>query len=92
MGETEIIDIVSNVGGLGVVAVFAFLLLKNYLANQQELTRTLDNHLQEQLAQARELTSALESLKNEIESHANDSHQAMRDLRDSIDRLADKIK
>lgn len=43
--NNAIITALTQFGGLGVLAFFAYILLKSFLKQQAQLTRLLDNHL-----------------------------------------------
>ena len=62
MVEGSITEVVTTYGGLGLLALFAWILLKSVLKQQEKLTQLLDNHLTTLLQRAEKTNQILEHL------------------------------
>ena len=67
--NASLLTILTQFGGLGVLAMFAWVLLKSTLKQQEKLGKLLENHLTK-LLERQELTNALLSaLVAELKAH-----------------------
>ena len=62
MGDANIVEVITSFGGLGLLGLFAWLLLKSVLKQQERLTEMIENHLKTLLDRAEKANRFLEHL------------------------------
>mgnify|MGYP001559569214 CR=1 FL=1 len=55
----EIINILTSFGGLGVLALFAYMLLKSYTKNMDRITKLMDKHFEQDIENQTNINIAL---------------------------------
>ena len=55
----EIINVLTSFGGLGVLSLFAYLLLKSYMRNMDRLVKLMDKHFEQDIENQRNINIAL---------------------------------
>lgn len=81
MNDQAVIYALTQFGGLGVLAIFAYLLLKNLFAQQKDLASIIGNHLRDMLTQAQTNQRLLERLIDRMDRHedrAQSRHESLR--------------
>ena len=58
----EIINVITNFGGLGILALFAWALLRQSFKQQDRLTKVMDNHFKEDLENQQLINVALREI------------------------------
>ena len=58
----EIINVITNFGGLGILALFAWALLRQSFKQQDRLTKVMDNHFKEDLENQQLINIALREI------------------------------
>ncbi len=56
---SELINILTSFGGLGVLALFAYMLLKSYLKNMDRITKLMDKHFEQDIENQKNINIAL---------------------------------
>ena len=67
--DGQVVDIVANFGGLGLLGIFAWVLLRSTLSMTQRLGDLLENHLTTLLDQSREFLEEIKALRREVRAH-----------------------
>lgn len=86
--DPEFAKILMQFGGLGVLALFAWLLLKSVLKQQERLATLLDNHLTSLLSRQETMNSLLKGILDTLKDDA----RTFRKHEEHMDEKLNEIK
>ena len=89
MTEERLVVLVSQYGGLGVLALFAWALLRSFLKQQERLGNILNNHLTELLKRQEVSNAFLSQMVEQQKEFLTAWHRHMEDFRGLEEHLKD---